>query len=135
MLYFKFVMLYCIVKSWIWQFLFILLGMICLMTNSISYGCITRSGLFKFSVNEWINDWMILDSLLSYCSHFSCYQYYSCSLNLKHLHCHHKCYCSLKNILHTQYSCILTLRLLMSYIYGAPILDVSRSRTMTHHSR
>ena len=34
---------------------------------------------------------------------------------------------------------ILTLRLLMSYIYiyiyGAPILDVSRSHTTTHHSR
>jgi len=30
---------------------------------------------------------------------------------------------------------ILTLRLLMSYIYGAPILDVSRSHTMTQHSR
>ena len=29
----------------------------------------------------------------------------------------------------------LTIRLLMSYIYGAPILDVSRSRTTTHHSR
>ena len=29
----------------------------------------------------------------------------------------------------------LTLRLLMSYIYGAPILDVSRSHTRTHHSR
>ena len=28
----------------------------------------------------------------------------------------------------------LTLRLL-SYIYGAPILDVSRSHTTTHHSR
>ena len=28
----------------------------------------------------------------------------------------------------------LTLRLLMSYIYGGPILDVSRSHT-THHSR
>jgi hypothetical protein len=31
--------------------------------------------------------------------------------------------------------CILTLRVLMSYIYGAPILDVSRSHTTTHHSR
>ena len=39
--------------------------------------------------------------------------------------------------------CILTLRLLMSYIYiyiyiyiyAAPILDVSRSHTTTHHSR
>ena len=29
----------------------------------------------------------------------------------------------------------LTLRLLMSYIYGAPILDVSRSHTATQHSR
>jgi len=29
----------------------------------------------------------------------------------------------------------LTLRLLMSYIYAAPILDVSRSHTTTHHSR
>ena len=32
-------------------------------------------------------------------------------------------------------SVCLTLRLLMSYIYGAPILDVSRSHTTTHHSR
>jgi hypothetical protein len=31
--------------------------------------------------------------------------------------------------------CDLTLRLLMSYIYGAPILDVSRSHTTTQHSR
>ena len=29
----------------------------------------------------------------------------------------------------------LTLILLMSYIYGAPILDVSRSHTTTQHSR
>ena len=29
----------------------------------------------------------------------------------------------------------LTLRQLMSYIYRAPILDVSRSHTTTHHSR
>ena len=29
----------------------------------------------------------------------------------------------------------LTLRLVMSYIYGAPILDVSKSHTTTHHSR
>ena len=31
--------------------------------------------------------------------------------------------------------CMLTLRLLMSYIYGSPILDVSRSHTTTQHSR
>ena len=30
---------------------------------------------------------------------------------------------------------LLTLRLLMSYIYGALILDVSRSHTTTQHSR
>jgi len=30
---------------------------------------------------------------------------------------------------------MLTLRWLMSYIYGAPILDVSRSHTTTQHSR
>jgi len=30
---------------------------------------------------------------------------------------------------------LLTLRRLMSYIYGAPILDVSRSHTATQHSR
>ena len=29
----------------------------------------------------------------------------------------------------------LTFRLLISYIYGAPILDVSRSHTTTQHSR
>jgi len=29
----------------------------------------------------------------------------------------------------------LTFRRLMSYIYGAPILDVSRSHTMAQHSR
>ena len=30
---------------------------------------------------------------------------------------------------------VLTFRLLMSYIYGAPILDVSRSHTTSQHSR
>ena len=33
------------------------------------------------------------------------------------------------------YTSLLTLRRLMSYIYGAPILDVSRSHTTTQHSR
>jgi len=33
------------------------------------------------------------------------------------------------------YVALLTLRLLMSYIYGAPILDVSRSHTTTQHIR
>jgi len=30
---------------------------------------------------------------------------------------------------------LLTFRLIMSYLYGAPILDVSRSHTTTQHSR
>ena len=30
---------------------------------------------------------------------------------------------------------LLTFRRIMSYIYGAPILDVSRSHTTTQHSR
>ena len=34
-----------------------------------------------------------------------------------------------------EYLAVLTLRRLMSYIYGAPILDVSRSHTTTQHSR
>ena len=34
-----------------------------------------------------------------------------------------------------RHHCALTLRRLMSYIYGAPILDVSRSHTTTQHSR
>jgi hypothetical protein len=29
--------------------------MICLMTNSVSYDCINRSGLFELSINEWIH--------------------------------------------------------------------------------
>ena len=42
-----------------------------------------------------------------------------------------------KNIINHIKAQTLTLRLLMSYIhiYGAPILDVSRSHTTTHHSR
>jgi len=35
----------------------------------------------------------------------------------------------------TEHLTALTLRRLMSYIYGAPILDVSRSHTTTQHSR
>ena len=37
--------------------------------------------------------------------------------------------------LNQAFGSILTLRRLMSYIYGAPILDVSRSHTTTQHSR
>jgi len=41
----------------------------------------------------------------------------------------------LSSILHMLVVITLTLRRLMSYIYGAPILDVSRSHTTTQHSR
>jgi len=46
-------------------------------------------------------------------------------------------YChSVQNLLSSSLLFInLTLRRLMSYIYGAPILDVSRSHTTTQHSR
>jgi len=43
-------MFYCIAKSWLWQFLFIVLGMRCIITNSISLGCISRSGLIENSI-------------------------------------------------------------------------------------
>ena len=46
------------------------------------------------------------------------------------------CYYSAQNLLSSRLlSKNLTLRRLMSYIYGAPILDVSRSHTTTQHSR
>jgi len=38
-------------------------------------------------------------------------------------------------IVQQQIQSLLTFRRLMSYIYGAPILDVSRSHTTTQHSR
>ena len=39
------------------------------------------------------------------------------------------------SFLFRNYVTVLTLRRLMAYIYGAPILDVSRSHTTTQHSR
>jgi len=50
------------------------------------------------------------------------------------MNCHHSVFMMtvcVKDCLIT----LLTLRWLMSYIYGAPILDVSRSHTTTQHSR
>ena len=49
----------------------------------------------------------------------------------------HWWYCgrSVKLNTHFHLALCLTLRRLMSYIYGAPILDVSRSHTTTQHSR
>jgi len=37
------------------QFLFILIGMLCLVTNSVYYGYITGSRLFESSINVWMN--------------------------------------------------------------------------------
>jgi len=48
------------------------------------------------------------------------------------IHCHVTLHVS--GVTHPS-SGVLTLRWLMSYIYGAPILDVSRSHTTTQHSR
>jgi len=47
------------------------------------------------------------------------------------------CIISYANVVYfiCNYCSWLTLRRLMSYIYGAPILDVSRSHTTTQHSR
>jgi len=42
---------------------------------------------------------------------------------------------NVKLVVHIVTTGLLTLRRLMSYIYGAPILDVSRSHTTTQHSR
>jgi len=39
-----------------------------------------------------------------------------------------------KNSVKSKVHKVLTLRRLMSYIYGAPILDISRSHTTTQHS-
>jgi hypothetical protein len=109
-------MFYCIVKSWLWQFLFILLGMICKMTNSISYDCITRSGLFAFSMNEWMNS----DSLLTHCSHFSCHYY--CLAHWTSNIWHHKCYCSLKS--NTSHNIFLYLMIIYipNFTYLAPVV-------------
>ena len=41
----------------------------------------------------------------------------------------------IRNLTRCTVTWTLTLRRLMSYIYGAPILDVSRSHTTTQHSR
>jgi len=58
------------------------------------------------------------------------------------LHCHKKIYIYIYIYIHihrifryTMESSYLTLRQVMSYVYGAPILDVSRSHTTTQHSR
>jgi len=53
-------------------------------------------------------------------------QYTSVTTNFKSSHGHHVRINNGKE---------LTLRLLMSHIYAAPILDVSRSHTTTHHGR
>jgi len=62
-------------------------------------------------------------------------------LNCHHYHHHHHPLADMvwghlltrSDLTHLEVS--LTLRRLMSYIYGAPILDVSRSHTTTQHSR
>ena len=67
------------------------------------------------------------------CKHLV-FQNVSCWTNLQGLH--ERVLLITVNILKTKRRLLyLTLRRLMSYIYGAPILDVSRSHTTTQHSR
>jgi hypothetical protein len=49
--------------------------------------------------------------------------------------CYHSCIATCSTWFKFRFRRKLTLRSLMSYIYGAPILDVSRSHTTTQHSR
>ena len=65
-----------------------------------------------------------------------------CELDINPLNAELNPICYLLALLAHHFICVsrirvksLTLRLLMSYIYGAPILDVSRSHTTTQHSR
>jgi len=84
----------------------------------------------------------------SYFSHFGPLTYFQidctrCSINPLNAELNPICYLlallGVHHFLHVSRIRVksLTLRLLMSYIYiyGAPILDVSRSHTTTHHSR
>ena len=84
----------------------------------------------------WKNYFSVRHALLRVCQHFAvCGERCTipCGTKFKGLRLQNP------NVLATNsfktYTLYLTLRLLMSYIYGAPILDVSRSHTTTHHSR
>jgi len=74
------------------------------------------------------------------CSFIHTLPFCKCLLSLNYIQCHlninSKCL-AFHNLHHVLklYFVTLTLRRLMSYIYGAPILDVSRSHTTTQHSR
>jgi len=72
--------MFWIVKPWLWRFLFIVIEMICFMTNSISYGCITRSGLFEFSINEWMKGG---GEVIFTCRElgYDCHMYHTCKSN------------------------------------------------------
>jgi len=58
-----------------------------------------------------------------------------CNENIKITFIYEFQFCILTTMSYFTIFQLLTLRLLMSYIYGAPILDVSRSHTTTQHSR
>jgi len=81
------------------------------------------------------------------CGTYLCtYSVHSMVLWLEHKHdnilqshrnntANHECTVHQDIIQRTLFEGTLTLRRLMSYIYGAPILDVSRSHTTTQHSQ
>jgi len=65
----------------------------------------------------------------------TCSECMSVALVNQHIKYMHRIVLSFVACLVLQYISTLTLRRLMSYIYGAPILDVSRPHTTTQHSR
>jgi len=96
-------------------------------TSSVSYflihflenifrSCIQYRPLFVFSTNFWNTAIIELQPNIV---NDACLVFYSIMCNRIHGFTHFS----------------LTLRRLMSYIYGAPILDVSRSHTTTQHRR
>ena len=72
--------------------------------------------------------------LLCYCLFHNKVRWHSPQKRNVQRHLQH-IFCSTSCIYRTNRDLYLTLRWLMSYIYGAPILDVSRSHTTTQHSR
>jgi len=97
----------------------------------------------RFRCSEFIiNRYYVSNLLLKVCSYYH-YYYYDYDVDINPLNaeltptCHLLVLLGVHYFLHVSRIRVksLTLRLLMSHIYGAPILDVSRSHTTTHHSR
>jgi len=108
------------------------------MSNFVQYRCGIRTRKLNTANNK------TLDGKDSYPFPSTNYYIYLLKMYLNPLNPELNPICSLLTLLAHHFLHVsrirvksLTLRLLMSYIciYGAPILDVSRSYTTTHHSR